>query len=174
MWHKADRRRRPMVQSYSPGGSNVSCHEGTLAPPGEYDWAYASFGHWSPQPKRQIDRFRRFCTVHGIKCIYFTMGAPIHQNCPFPHGIWTPSNGWCLGRMRAHIPNGTSIGSAMIAHMTAECPYTLQRFARFPFKIAPSMEGSEPHVISLHSSLGPPDFWTQTTTRSLRPFCRAL
>jgi len=26
-----------MVQSYSPGGGNLSFHEGTLAPPGEYD-----------------------------------------------------------------------------------------------------------------------------------------
>jgi len=26
------------VQSYSPGGANVSSWEGTLAPPGEYDW----------------------------------------------------------------------------------------------------------------------------------------
>jgi len=33
-----------MVQSYSPGGGNVLFHEGTLAPPGEYDWTCASFG----------------------------------------------------------------------------------------------------------------------------------
>jgi len=33
-----------MVQSYSPGGGHVSSHEGTLAPPGEYDWTCASFG----------------------------------------------------------------------------------------------------------------------------------
>jgi len=26
-----------MVQSCSPGGGNVSSHEGTFAPPGEYD-----------------------------------------------------------------------------------------------------------------------------------------
>ena len=28
------------VQSYSPGGGNVSSHKGTLAPPGEYDWTF--------------------------------------------------------------------------------------------------------------------------------------
>jgi len=26
-----------------------------------------------------------FCTAYGRKCLYFT----IHQNCPFPWGIWT-------------------------------------------------------------------------------------
>ena len=38
----------------------------------------------SPRPKLQTDRFSRFCTAHGTKSLYFTMGAPIHQNCPFP------------------------------------------------------------------------------------------
>jgi len=46
--------------------------------------------HSCPQPKRQIDRFSRFCTVHGRKCLYFTMGAAIHQNCSFLWGIWIP------------------------------------------------------------------------------------
>jgi len=46
--------------------------------------------HSSPQPIRQIHRFSRFCTAYSRKCLYFTMGAPIHQNCPFPWGIiWT-------------------------------------------------------------------------------------
>jgi len=45
--------------------------------------------HSSPQSKRQMDRFSRFCTAYGRKCLYFTMGAPIHQNCPFPFKIWT-------------------------------------------------------------------------------------
>jgi len=35
--HKVHRRRRRMVQCYLTGASNVSSHEGTLAPPGEYD-----------------------------------------------------------------------------------------------------------------------------------------
>jgi len=55
--------------------------------------------------------------------------------------------------MRAHNPNGTSIGSAVFAQMTADCPYTLQWFACFPLKIAPSMLVSRPHVIC--GSLGP-------------------
>jgi len=44
IWRKAHRRRRRMVQSYSPDGCNVSSLEGTLAQPGEYDWTCAFFG----------------------------------------------------------------------------------------------------------------------------------
>ena len=69
------------------------------------------------------------------------MDVPIHQNCPFKWGMWTPCNTRCLGHMPAHIPNGTPIGSAVFAQMTAECPYTLQWFACFPLKIAPSHVG---------------------------------
>jgi len=45
--------------------------------------------HWSPQSKWQMDRFSHFCTAYGRKRIYFTTDASIHQNCPFPLGIWT-------------------------------------------------------------------------------------
>jgi len=48
------------------------------------------------------------------------------------------SNTWFLRPVRAHNPNGISIGSAVFAQMTAECPYTLQWDAPFPLKIAPS------------------------------------
>jgi len=46
--------------------------------------------------------------------------------------------------MRAHNPKDTSIGSAVFAGMTAECPYTLQWFACFPVKIAASHVGTGP------------------------------
>jgi len=42
--HKVHRCRRRMVPCYLTGDSNVSSHEGTLAPPGEYDWTSTSFG----------------------------------------------------------------------------------------------------------------------------------
>ena len=45
------------------------------------------------------------------------------------------------GDLRVHNPNGTSISSAVFAQMTAECPYTLQWFACFPLKVAPSHVG---------------------------------
>jgi len=54
-----------------------------------------------------------------------------------------PSHGGsgCFRPMRAHNPNGTSIGSVIFAQMTAECLYSLQWFACFPLKTAPSHVG---------------------------------
>jgi len=78
-----------MVQCYSTGDSNVSSHEDTLAPPGTYDWTFASFGPLKSTTKTANGSVQPFCTVYGTKCLYFTMGAPIQQNSPFPRGIWT-------------------------------------------------------------------------------------
>jgi len=50
---------------------------------------------WSRKPKRQVDRFSRFCTAHGRKSLYFTMGALIGlfpKIVPSQRVIWTPSN----------------------------------------------------------------------------------
>jgi len=38
--------------------------------------------HPSPQPKRQIDRLRRFCTAHNRKSLYFTTGDPFLNIAP--------------------------------------------------------------------------------------------
>jgi len=43
-WHKAALPRKQMLRSYSLDGTNVPSYEGTLSPPGEYDWTCASFG----------------------------------------------------------------------------------------------------------------------------------
>jgi len=40
--------------------------------------------------------------------------------------------------IRAHNPNGISIGAGVFAEMTAKCPYTLQWDAPSPLKIAHS------------------------------------
>jgi len=40
--------------------------------------------HLSPQPKQQIDRFSHFCTAHGRKSLYLTMGALFAKIAPFP------------------------------------------------------------------------------------------
>jgi len=50
---------------------------------GQYTVPWA---HVSPaQPKHHLDRFTRFCRVHGRASIYFRM-RPFPQNCPFPWG----------------------------------------------------------------------------------------
>jgi len=118
IWHQAHRRRRRMVQSYSQGGGNVSSHDGTLALPCECDWTCAFFGPLESTTQMANRSVQPFSTAHGRKCLYFTMGAPIHQNCPFPWEIWTPSNIWCVRPMRAHNTNSTSISSAVFAQMT--------------------------------------------------------
>jgi len=120
-----------------------------MCPPMRVRWRHLAnmielihpLAHSSPHPKRQIDRFSGFCAVHGRKCLYFTMGTPIHQNCPFPWGDLAPSYTWCLGPMQAQNPNCTSLGSAVFAQMNAACPYALQWFACFSLRIVTSSSG---------------------------------
>jgi len=131
-----------MVQSYSPGDGDVSSHEGILAPPGKYDWTCASFSpleSTTQTANRSVQPFLHSSRQKVPMPILYN-GSLSTRIAP-PWGIWTPFNAWCLGPMRAHISNCTSIGSAVFAQMTAECPYTLQWFTRFPFKIAPSHGG---------------------------------
>jgi len=44
----------------------------------------------TPQPKRHLDLFSRFCTAHRRLSLYFTMAAFPREKCPFSWGIWTP------------------------------------------------------------------------------------
>ena len=52
-------------------------------------------------------------------------------------GSAPPSNTWILGTTQVFIQNGISIGSAVFAQLTVECPITLQWAATFSPKIAP-------------------------------------
>ena len=92
------------VQSYLPGCANVHPH---LVHPNRYP-----HHAWLLRPTKQhFDRFSRFCTAHGRVPILYN-GPPFsHQNCRLAWG--TPSNTWFLGPTRVHIPNGTSICSAV-------------------------------------------------------------
>ena len=45
------------------------------------------------------------------------------KSAPSRGNICTPSNTWIPGLTRLSVPNGISIGSAVFAQMTAECPY---------------------------------------------------
>ena len=48
--------------------------------------------HSSPQPKRQMDRFNRFCTDDRKVSLYFTVIRPFPpQNCPFSWGDLVPN-----------------------------------------------------------------------------------
>jgi len=135
-WHKAHRCRR-MVQSYSPGGGNVSSHKSTLVPPGQYDWTCASFGPLESTTQTANRSVQPFCAAHGRKSPYFTAGAPIPQNCPFLRGSGLPSNTRFLVPIPAHNPHGTSIGSSVFAraktHKAFEVPFGLYFTTVCPF-----------------------------------------
>jgi len=62
-----------------------------------------------------------------------TRPDPTKTADPMTHNLETQLH-LCLGLTRLHI----SIGSAIVAQLTAESRYTLQRAASFPLKIAPS------------------------------------
>ena len=57
------RHRTWTVQSYSPGGTNVLLH-----------LIHASLAHSSPQPKRHLNRFIRFCRAHDSDRLSVTIG----------------------------------------------------------------------------------------------------
>jgi len=76
------------------------------------------WGHPSPHPKRHMDRLSCFCTAHDVVILY--NGSPLSpQNCPFPWRDVDPSliNG-SSGPTRVHMPNDTSISSAISAGLT--------------------------------------------------------
>ena len=142
-----------MVQSYSLGGANVPFREGTLAPPGKYDWTCGFL--WltrvhNPSSKSMVSAVFEQLTAGNP---YILQWAP-HQNGTFPWGIWTPSNLWFLGPIQAH----TQMASWLVQPFYTDDRRVSLYFTMgspFPSKIAPLHEGSGPHLI--HGSLGPPD-----------------
>jgi len=82
-----------------------------------------------------------------------------------------PSNTRFLRPIRAHNPNGISIGLPVVAQMTAECRVSLYFTMGCPSppKNCPfSRRDLDAHVI--HDSLGPPESSTQTASRLVQPF----
>jgi len=131
-----------MDQCYSTGDGNVSSHEATLVPLGKYDWICASFGPMESTTKTANGSAQPFLHSLRQKVPILYNGRPYLPELPLPMGdLDLPYNTWCFWPMRAHNPNGTSIGSAVFAQMTAECPYTLEWFACFLLKIVPSHAG---------------------------------
>jgi len=104
--------------------------------------------HLSPQPKRHLEQFSRFCTDVRIVSLYFTMGHPFPPpNCPFPwrdldphlvhgslaqlplpmEGSGPPSSTWFLGPTRVLSPNGISIGAAVYARLNSVIDQQIDR-----------------------------------------------
>jgi len=159
IWHKALRCRRRMVQCYSTGDAtcpSVRAHWRHLANTTELVHPSA---HWSPQLIRQM-----YCSVAFAQLIaesaYTLQWAPLSARIGPSHGdLDLPCNTRCFRPIRVQNSNGTSIGSAVFAQMTAECLYTLQWFACFPSKLPLLMLASGPH-----GTLGPPESGRQMAT----------
>jgi len=90
IWHKAHRRRRRMVQSYSPGGGNVSSHEGTLAPLGEYDWTCASLGPLESTTQTANRSVQPYLHSSRQKVPIIYNGRPYPPKLPLPKGDLEP------------------------------------------------------------------------------------
>ena len=93
---------------------------------------------------------------------------------PIPVGRCAPPfRAWFLRSIRTHNRNGISIGSAVFARLSAECPYILQRAVPSPLKFAPSraIGDVDPHLIrgSLARTSPRPNWYLNRFAR----FCRA-
>ena len=69
------------------------------------------------------------------KIIWHKSSSPPHTNGSVVFARWhqsAPCNTCFLRPRRVHNPNGISIGSAVFAQITAECPHTLQWAAPLP------------------------------------------
>ena len=167
--HKAHRHCRRMVQCYSTVMAtcpSIRAHWRHLANTTELVHPLA---HSSPQSRWQMDRFSHFCTAYGRKCLYFIMGAPIHQNCPSSWGIWT-----------SHVTRD-AFGPCEPTTQTAprSVEPSLHRWPRSvsivynglpvsPSKLPLPMLASGLHVV--RGSLGPPESGTQIVTWSFQSF----
>ena len=108
--------------------------------------------HPSPNPKRHLDRFSRFCTAHGRVTI-------LHNRPPLFALKIVPSHGdlnsnlihGSLGPPESSTETAFWLVLPFFAQLTAEFPI-LYNGSHFPLKIAPPNE-SGPHLI--HGSLAP-------------------
>ena len=101
-----------------------------------------SSAHPTLQPKRQIDRFSRFCTDHG-ESPYTLQWAPLSSKIDPSHGgSRPPSNTWFLGSIRAHKPNGISIGSPVLHRWPQSALILYNGTPISPWKLPLPMGGS--------------------------------
>jgi len=143
--------------------------EGTLAPPGKYDWTCASFGppeSTTQTANRSVQPFLH-SSRHKVPILY--NGRPFPQKiAPSRGGIWPPSNSWFLAPDRAYSPNGILIVSAVFArgHRKVSLYFTMGR--AYPPQNCPFPSGDlDPYLI--HGSHGPPESSTQIASRSVQP-----
>jgi len=98
--------------------------------------AISAFCRPTTQTPLNNQSLSRYCS-HKASCSKLRSKIGCHGNVP--QRLWAPFNERFLELIRAHNPNGISIGSAVFAQMIAQYPYTLQWDAPPPpLKIAHS------------------------------------
>jgi len=95
---------------------------------------------------------------------------------PFPRkflfiwGIWIPIYFRIPWGVRAHNPNGITIGSAVFSQVTAECPCTLQGATPSPSKLPLPIGGSGPQSNRSYMFPWATRVLNRTASRSVQPF----
>jgi len=117
-----------------------------------------------------IDRFSRFCTAHGRKSLYFTIGDPFPQNCPFLWGSGPHLIRDFLGQSE-HAVQTASRSVQLFSHRWPQGVPDFTLAALSP-KIVLSHGGSEPHLT--HDFLGQCEPTTQTASRSVQQMTASI
>ena len=124
--------------------------------------------HSSPQPKRQIDRFSRFCTAHGrVSSGTLAPRGEYDWNCALC-GPWLIRLNLCFLRTtRVHNPKeNRSAQPFCTAHSRKSLYFTMGDLSP---KVAPAHGGDlYPHLI--HDYLGKSQRIIQMVSRSVQPF----
>ena len=131
-------------------------------------------GSLSPQPKRHLDRFRRFCTVHCRATRYITMGRPLSLQIVPPNGNLNPH--LIHDSMGPSEPT-TQTASRSVHPFLHSSPQSVPIIYNgqplpLPSKLPLPMGGSGRHLI--HGSSSPPETITQMASRSVQPFFAGL
>ena len=128
---------------------------------------HLTHGCSSPQPKRQLNEFRRFCTTHDSVVRHA-------QACPFPlklslynGGTRPPSSMWFFGSTQLSIPNDISITLAVYTGDGRR--QSLYFTMALPHKKLPLPMGNLDPLL-IHCSFGTPKSTTQRASRSAQQF----
>ena len=128
--------------------------------------------HPSPQPKRHLDRFSHFCTCHGT----VSSGMPGHalssKNCPFAWGNLDSHLIHCSFCLPEPKCKTASLSLQPFLHSLPHSVPLLYNGPPLPSQNCPFPWADLDRYLT-HGFSDPLESWTQTTSRSVQPFCRA-
>ena len=148
IWHKAAS--PPQTDSsiaYSPGGANVPSHEGTLVPPGAYDWTCAAFGpsdSTTQTANRSVQPFlysSRQCVVGHARAFSFSVITAPSHGWSGPHLIYAS-----LGPSESTIQTASQSVEPFLHNSPQSVPILYNGPPLFP-KMAHFHGGSGPHLV---------------------------